>query len=252
MTTQERYNAIIVDPDNGSRMRLKQAAMTLVQFGDIVGLARLDDALRRMTKSDPWQVIFVSSTFGMEEVAGFIVEAKKCETGQDAAYVRIMKGADQAQASIAASIVQGADGFLFEPYSVESLLEIIRLSTKVKRERSGARERAAFSLMMGDIAKEIDHLAFMLYSQMNILHRLARLKEQCLVFQALGSESLDNYYESVVSSFEGMPLPSASLRRDKAYSGPSAALKKRLEKKMEADRQSQGKGEPGHIVIKKP
>ena len=73
---QIKYNAIIIDPDLSSRARLHQAAHAMRGFGKVVNLNVIQEALEKLRKNRPFDVVFISHRVPREEVLQFIQLAK--------------------------------------------------------------------------------------------------------------------------------------------------------------------------------
>lgn len=233
MTVPTKLSVLIIDPDVGSRSRLKQAAMAVKEFGEVAAVSRIEESRIGIYGGKEWRVVFISSKLERREIADIIYEGKRRSESQDSAFVMVMKAKDQDSVNVAANVMIGADGFLLEPYSLDALVEITELAGRVKNERSLAREKAAFDFVSKDIGREIDQLAYMLYSNINIQPRLAKLKERCSVLKSLPSSSLEIFVESVVDTFEEANLPVAQLRRENAYNGASQAVRRKIAKRFE-------------------
>jgi len=227
-----KFNAIIVDPNLDSRMRLKQATAAVPQFGEVAQNSTLQEAIQRL---DAFQqrcdVIFISYRFEQAEVAKFVAEAKKTKYGQDAAYVLVLKSKDQDNTTVAETMLQGVDGFLFEPYSVDTMLEMTRLATRVRCEREAAREKLAVSLMMGDIIKQLDFVAFLKASGVSVSRSLQKLREMCVHLQAMPEDTREQRWQIMIDHFiEAKPPPKGL--QIKSYTGVSSRVRAKMEEKL--------------------
>ena len=78
MSGPTRYEAIIVDPDLDTRMRLKQATSAVVQFGKAQLMSELREGINHLRGGTyPVDVVFVSYAFEKEPVTQFISSAKE-------------------------------------------------------------------------------------------------------------------------------------------------------------------------------
>lgn len=232
--TSQKLNALIIDPDARSRARLKQAALSVGKFGEVHAYMRIEDGRTALfAGARNWDVIFLSSHFDKADVASFIADGKKSQYGQDSAYVMVMKGSDQDSASVAAHVMFGSDGLLLEPYSLDALTGIIQLAAQVKNDRRLDREKVAYQMMLTDLVREIDQLAYMLYCKINIQPRMAKLKERTSVLKTLSSQSLEVFVESALDTFENAEMPIPRLQKEMAYNGASMAVRRRLAKRLD-------------------
>jgi DNA-binding NarL/FixJ family response regulator len=226
------YDAIIADSDLDTRMRLKQAASSVTKFGKVNLCQNLREALGRVQNAvDECDVVFIAQNFDDAEIRSFIEEVKKTKIGQDAAFVLVLKTGKQDSANVAKNMMIGADGQLFEPYSVDQLMQITELAARVKKERAAARESAALRFLVSDIMNQIDLIAYMKSSGYEVGVHHKKFKEICSVLGTLSPESFQIYTGIAVDMFEGAPLPKKIFQR-KAYSGASSRVKKKMEEKL--------------------
>ncbi len=234
---EKKYDAIIIDPDLDSRMRLKQACSSMYNFGKVFQLNSLEEAIGKAKGSDIIDVIFISYRFEEAKVSAFIKQAKETKGAQDAAFILVLKTKDQDTSTVAKNVMVGADGFLFEPYSVDYLLEITRLSSKVKAERSVNRERAAINMVIQDVIGAIDQLSYIRQCKVDPGSSLKRLRELCNVFNTLDEEKIKVYYEAAIKCFEEAPMPT-NVFQTKRYGGVSNRIKRKMEEKILAEVQA--------------
>ncbi|MCB0321286.1 MAG: hypothetical protein KDD60_10190 [Bdellovibrionales bacterium] len=228
-----KYDALIIDPDIDRRMRLKGATSSVVQFRKVNLVKGLDEGEGRMGGGEPFDVVFVNYSLQQAAIGKFIKAAKETSCGQDAAYILVLAGKDQESSTIASNVMIGADGFLFEPYSVDQLVEITDLAAKVKAERSAEREKVALGFLLDDIMKQIDSIAYLKSVGYDVHRGLKRLKQMCTVFGTLQGESLNIYYDLAVEKFESAPFPAQLY--EKNYKGASKRVKEKMEKKLLAE-----------------
>lgn len=227
----KKYNAVIVDPDMASRMRLKQATTSVVDFGHIYLLNNFLEADKFFVGENPVDVVFITGALDREKLAEFIRRAKMTKNGQDSAYVTVLKSQEEGNASVGSNMMLGSDGILCEPYSVDNLVAITHLAAKVKKERGEAREKAALSMIVKDIIAQIDLLAFLKTSNCDLGTSLKALRDLSEPLKSLSPESFKWYVEVAVNLFEEAPLPQRAFRT-KVYAGASSRVKRKMEKKL--------------------
>ena len=158
----QSFNALIVDPNVETRMRLKTATTAVNSLKKIQLVNKTSEGISRLTESEfNWDLVFVSANIPRDEIAEFIKTAKETKIGGLCAYVLVMATKEQDSASIAENILLGGDGFLFEPYSIDALIEITDLATRVRHERLAAREKGAIALMIPDLIAQVDLIAYL-------------------------------------------------------------------------------------------
>lgn len=225
-----KYNALIIDTDIDRRMRLKTATSSVVQFKKVLLSNKLDDAREKINGSDIWDVFFLNYSLEQGEIAKFIKEAKEKKAGQDAAFILVLPAKDQESSTVASNVMIGADGFLFEPYSVDQLVEITDLAARVKAERSAEREKAALGFLLNDIMSQIDMIAYLKSVGYDVGRGIKRFRQMCEVFQALEGDSLKSYFEIAIEKFENAPFPEKIYQKN--YKGASKRVKEKMEKKL--------------------
>ena len=227
-----RHRALAVDRDMDRRIRIKQAAGAVHQFETVVLHAELNEALADIKESArSYDVIFLSERLEREEVLGFMKEARQCTNAQDAAFILLLSATESESAKAAQSVLAGFDGCLMEPYSVESFLEITELASRVKKERSDSRQRAAIQFLLKDVMRQIDRMAYIRSTDMDGGATLRRLKEACEVLSGFDDGCMQTYFTSAVDLFEHAQ-PNAGVGGKNAYQGVSSRIKQRMVKRM--------------------
>jgi DNA-binding NarL/FixJ family response regulator len=234
MTGFQKYDALLVDPDIQSRMRLKQATTAVTNFGKVLQVGSFKEAQDKLRATTNCDVVFISYKLDMPDITGFVKAAKETPQARDAAYILVLGGKDQDSSTVATSVISGFDGMLFEPYSVDNLLEITEIAARVRKERSRAREEAAIRLLVSDLMNQLDFVAYLKKSQGDSGRVLKKFKETCAVLKTLSPESLAIYSSLAVDMFEQAPLPKKVFQR-KNYSGASSRVKKKMEDKLLAE-----------------
>ena len=223
----EKFDAYVVDPDLASRAKLKSAAMAVNEFGRISLVNSLRDAAAKLESGDRCDVCFISYAFSQADVTKFITESKNTHVGRDTAFVVLLKGRDQNNETVATNVLVGADGFLFEPYSVESLVGITKLARKIKGDRAEGRERVALTLLVQDLMKQLDLVVCMKTSGVSPTTSMKKLHELSDTIRALSDDKRAIYFEIVEKLFSEAQ-PSRKPTRAK-YAGASERLRKKFE-----------------------
>lgn len=227
----EKFNAIVADPDIDTRMRLKQATTAVVQFEEVSQANSLKEVLVKLGAGGKWDVVFVSQRFGEEEIKTLVTEAKQTKGGQDSAYVLVLKSGNQDKATMGAQMLSGADGFLFEPYSVDQLVEITELSARVKKEREEIRQKIGFTLLITDFMTQLDTCAYLKSLDYGLSRSLEKLREMGHQLHTIPESKKQALHEVIVKLFSEAAPPKAMFQ-GKAYSGASERVKKKLADKI--------------------
>ncbi len=153
-----QFEALIVDPDPESRMRLRQATSVCGEFASVKLESSLLDALKRMRDRMTCNVVFISQTFESTESQEFVKMARETAYGQYAAYIMVLNGSQQNRSGVAANVSGGVDGFLFQPYSVEALRETTAIAAEVRAKAAAARRVASRKLLADAIVPQVEKL----------------------------------------------------------------------------------------------
>jgi CheY-like chemotaxis protein len=211
------------------RMRLKQATSSVTNFGKVHQASIPREALEKMRVEGPIDVVFISYQYDKQQLTDFVKEAKQDPAGQDTAYVLILKRKGESNAALAEYMLTGADGFLFEPFSVDELVEITVLATRIKKERLAARELIAVKLLLKDLIKHLDALYLLLRNGMLAETTKKKFEHLCSRLPTLQPETKILYYDLAVEMFGRVPVPNRD-HVGRRYEGNSRRVKERLEK----------------------
>ncbi|MCB0329291.1 MAG: hypothetical protein KDD70_06500 [Bdellovibrionales bacterium] len=227
----EKFRALVIESNIDRRMRLKQATMAVPRFAPITPVNTIAEASSQIEKGvSPFNIIFLSDRLDKEEMDQFIVMAKEKECSQDAAFVLIVPTQEDLSVIIARQTLAGVDGFLAEPYSVQSLSDIADLAAKIRAERSEARKIAAFRFLVKQVVEQMNLIAQLRAYQRNILKPMRKLKVMTSAFENLDNPMRDLYYRLTIEEFENAPLPAPLLSDE--YKGASQRVRVKLEEKV--------------------
>lgn len=229
-----KFNALIVDPDIQARMRLKTATAAVGNFGLVAQHGELKQGLSALSAEPGTDVVFISTRFSRDEVTEFVKTARGVRNSQDCAYVLLLSQGKQEASLIACGVLEGLDGFLFEPYSAESLLEITRIAATVKSERSRVREQVALRLLLREAMAQIDLVAQLRKAGSGAAISARALQETCGVLRTLEADSLATYFEVALEEFEKVSPPK-STKSDKIYTGASKRARAIAEERLVAE-----------------
>jgi DNA-binding NarL/FixJ family response regulator len=230
----KKYEAIIIDPDMTTRSRLKQVCASVVHFGRVVPVNSCFETMEQLKGDGRYDVVFISHHIPQEQIPTFIKEAKNTPGGQDAAYILVLRAKEQASGDVAQAMMIGADGVLFEPYSVDILVEITQLAARVRRERRSARDEAAFRFLINDLIQQIDLLAYSKSCGYEIGPAMRNFRQACSVVATIDPDSIEIWYKTALELFEAAPIPVALMQRKK-YGGASNRIRQRMTQKIAAE-----------------
>lgn len=227
----EKFHALIIEPDIDARMRIKQATTAAPKFGHIHSANSISDAMTQIEYlEDPVDIIFVSKRVPFDKMQSFFQFSRASKRTEDAAHVVLFQSQEEGNALIKTILELGADGILCEPYSVDQLSEITELATFIKRERAKERERGAISILIDDLARQIDLVSVLKATGGEPGQSRKALLELSRLAKGLSEEGKEFYFEKLVDKFSALPAPPKAFQAS-FYSGASERVKKLLSKK---------------------
>jgi len=143
--------AYIVFPADENRSTLQLFVDRVKRIDDVQSVSSLHEAKKRLKESTPIDFLFVSNSFGLEEIAYFIECAKKSPASQKSAVILVCQTQEQTFAAVANLMVVGIHSFLSEPFSLESVEEAIELAASVRLQSSSTRMKAAAGITLAEI-----------------------------------------------------------------------------------------------------
>lgn len=230
MSTNKSFDALIVDTNPRSRARLKDAAMAETVFGKISIESNLDGALARLNESTPCDIVFVNESFAKEDISKFVELAKKTKQGEDCAYILVIKAESAENRVIAESMLGGAHGVLYEPYSVDGLQEVARIASQVKKQNAIKRKKVAVKLLLENLSKEIDKISSFKARGLDVSRAMEKFARQCKALASFSDEESIAIYAEVAEEVFGNAKPAEFL-----YMGASSRVKKKMEEKLQRE-----------------
>jgi len=225
-----KFQAVIVENTGERRMRLRAALSSTGDFERPELFNTLSDAESRFEQEPMVDIALISYEFPEYLLRGFIEKAKKATFGIDAAFVLVLPAKDQDSETVAKNVITGADGFLFEPYSVDQLDEIVKLAARVKKERSDARERAAFGLLLDDLLQMVDRASYLKSVEQDTDAQFKKIRAKAKMIYSLEGDRAQIYFETLTDKTMEAPLP-RKIYQEK-YKGASKRVRERMEKKL--------------------
>jgi DNA-binding NarL/FixJ family response regulator len=209
-------DGIVVDPDANRRTQLKQACFGVPKLKRIDASKSLDEALRKLSvgEASDYTAIFISKRFKKEEIADFIKAAKETPRGQDSAYVLVLLPDDQESQVMSEGLLDGADSFLLEPFSVETLNKTADLAVEIKQKRQDLREKAAVNILIKDLLKHVDIVSERLVRSQEGGPEFKYLKDLKIRTNNLNERMLELYKEYLPKLLEDQPAPTLTLKQE--------------------------------------
>ncbi len=225
----DSYDAIIIDPDQAGRMKLKQVARAIPEFSNVRTVSTLKEALDYLNNEHECDVVFISNVFDDHDIMDFHKIAIETNVGSVCSYIQVLKGNDKKTDDIAKGMITGMSGFLLEPFSVDSLREITELAAKIRIKETRKRVQIASKIVASTLVKEVDRLAALRAIDKDSEKSDAALSATKLI-ASISEEALDVYYDVLADSFMEAVPPITS-----DYDGSSKRVKQRMDKKIKSE-----------------
>jgi hypothetical protein len=194
--------ALVIEPDNISRHFLWQAMLLESYFHNARAMQSLEQALDHLKTGNTYEAILVSSAFEHDRLSMFIRDARSAKGGMEAAYIMIMHAQEQSRENVAVNILDGSDGFLFLPFSVQAVRDVADIAKRIHAEHEEKRKMAAMELIIKEVhnafvifiaAKHGDGDAALLYH---------RFKRTAKLLKKIGPEDLPLYKKLMIPHLE--------------------------------------------------
>lgn len=213
---------LIISPFLEQRIKLQRVLEYMPAFLEVDSAHSLDEAETSFLAKKKMNFVFIADHFEESAIAEFISRTKKSAQGKDTAFIMLHSSNLQNKDTIANQMILGFHGFLFEPYSEASILEVVSLSGRVKQQQSNARLKAATGLMLTDTIAEINGEN---EEEASHLDTWQKVKHSCEEYKKITGESLTL---AVVGALDKM----GSSARLPSYTGASRRVRSLLKEKM--------------------
>jgi len=224
------YTGVIYDPDEGSRMRLKSATMSVSDFGAVSAGADEHDAMLCVDRHQRVDLIFLSEKIAADRIQRFIETSKQNPKAELASFI-IVKSSTLGGITAPGALLLGADGIICEPFSVEALMEIIALARRLSRERELVHRRLGATLLVTDLISQIDAAAYLKAQgtkAVSLERSMRQLREKA---RELAEEQPEIYFDVLVRLLE-KAKPMQGELKTRLYQGASNAVRRRVETKL--------------------
>lgn len=231
-------------------MVLRQAALATGRFGAIFPALNFGGAEPHLNGHERVDTVFISKTFGSATVAQIIVQSKETTQGQYCAFILVLKEKySEENSELIWNTLLGADAVICEPYSVDALDAITKLSMRVRLQRIEERQKKAFDILITDLIQQLDLVACLKSSGCEMGTSFKMFREKCEALRFINQDQLKMYLDLAVARFEAAPLPPRSLltARNAQYRGASRRVQRMLSSKGELEQQA-----PQEEVIEAP
>lgn len=162
-----KFYPLIIEPQYLKLGYLYQAMRASDSFKKGESFRNINDTIYFLHRSEAVDLVLISACFTSEEVKHFRSRALETPGGKEAAFVMMMPVDDEARENVAHSVIDGLDGVLFSPYSVESVREVAKIAADVRAKFEKGRMSAAMRILLPNLTNSLDDLAICLKDKSN-------------------------------------------------------------------------------------
>ena len=230
MVKVNSFRAVFLDPDEAARARLKIATSSLDCFEALHGCGTFHDGLRLIQRYARVDLIFLSEKITPNKINEFIEIARRQPNCAAAVFIVIKQSASSGL-SPADAVLIGADGMLCEPFSVDNLMEVVKLATKLGQERELVRNKISITLLVTDAINQLDAAAYLMARGSNPGALLKSLRDLKKKIRAL-PEDYNALFQNIFMKLVDKTFPMTNSLATKIYEGASARVRKKTEMKI--------------------
>jgi len=239
MLGRKPFNALIISSDTGRRGRLKLAVHHDQFFGrpafkKVHTAISLQEGIKALCSNQTYEIVLVTDCFSPDAIEEFLKHLSEM-TEQKVGVVLVRKGSNEDGLSIAESLMNGVDGFLYEPFSVDMLREISKIAEKVRKENSDKKISAATDLVVDSMSAMIDKKAAEMSAGKPRRPYPKRLLIAAKLFRGLSETGILSFYHTLFSVTEKSKPFEKELDDSGDYQGASEIIRKKYNKKKEEE-----------------
>lgn len=202
-----------VDADVDARARLKQMILAHEPNVKIVVATRLAEAVTRVESGGEFDLMIVSSAFGMDTLRPFIEKIKCFSGARDMVIVAILRGRHADTTTVVQNLLSGIHGCLCEPFSVDNLSELIVQAKTSRGIREQRKRLLAVEFILNDAVKYLDEIAKRQAQGESFRYMLKSLKKLCAPLPGLGKEVEADFAEAAVKRFTAIRAPRYTVKK---------------------------------------
>lgn len=150
---------LVINPDSEGRGRLREALRSVVAKGAYANARALKPAIDQLRGDEKYDFAFLSTEFPPDQLLEFLGALKALSSKQRPVVMLCMKPQDQNSSIVANLYANGAQGFVFEPYSPEQLLEAMNVAQEKLSDKVQAKDVRITEFLLGDAMRLLDEVA---------------------------------------------------------------------------------------------
>jgi len=198
-------SGLVIEADSEKRSRLSQAARANNCFKKISAVAQPRDFEARVGEGHVFDLVFIGCSVRPENIDEVIRVSK--EHSEDCACILLANGHEQDAISLASTMISGIDGFLYEPFSVEGLVQVAEVARELKRVNQERRIKATVELLVVDLLNSLDDVFIGRVAGRPTPNSSGMLVKLSETLQQLGPEALPVYFEELIEKSADRMVP---------------------------------------------
>ncbi len=219
-------DAVIIEPVLEKRTHFREIARDFCKSVSVS--STLQDGAERIRSLKNCDVIYVSSRFDFEAAKQFVANCRKFEVAKDSANLLIAGRELCSESYLAKLSLNGFDGVLVEPASVETFKVSAEIALKARSEKLNLRTRKSIDILVKSLAQQLDELCLKKKTGHIFFMAQEKLKNLGIELKSLNAEGLNLYFETLLECFpERQPV---MLPKEDAGSASQRVLLRRLKK----------------------
>jgi len=147
----EGFKIIIIDDNTNHRLRLKQVLSNL-NFKCKIEQARSEsEGYVRLERSvEAFDCVFISSSVPSDSIGEFVLRARRFPNSKKALFLVCLAREHYKGSDVARFYLDGADGFISEPYSADQVQDLILITHEKKSKENSSHDkmRGAFDILV--------------------------------------------------------------------------------------------------------
>jgi hypothetical protein len=230
----DSLEAIIVDSDVNRINRLKLAARAEGSI-DVSSVQSCKEACALLEQRNrSCNLLFLSPNLTRREVFDFVKEARTTPGGRICAYILLIDPNQSDPHALTRRLLDGIDGFLQEPYSVDGLHQLVDIARELIAKDLTNRARSAVEIAVVDLLTYIDASSSKSDEHISKHTSAERMKSLQKTLEEVYEMDQELFSDTIVQIFEKLHKrrgPRAP-RPVSGYEGASARVRKRMKRKQ--------------------
>lgn len=193
---------LFVHPEVEARSRVKQIGAMLKSWATFEQMTDLAAAQAHLQTSDPYDAIFLSASFGRETLTRFIRTTRGFASASGSCFVALLGHGAHDVTMVGSHLLSGFEGFLIEPFSVDTVVEVVEVAERVRREETQRRQAYALELLVHSVLEQAAEVYQLRRAGRSAKLSAKLLQETATVLRQLEPSLEERYFCLLTSALE--------------------------------------------------